>query len=746
MATVEVIPFSPGRRPTDEARHPGMGSSDAVAFLEGDCYLLLAVRDAAGCTLEVDARRLAARPRPGSSTPTASCTTPTWTEDRTYVLTLRDLPGEYSFATLFSQRLDVGVRLVRDGAPVAETRTPLEVYDVAQMGSLYERIVTQLVVPDTERQVPGLSHAYHPWFPVLLIGAHKAELYTRALVGDIVHKRNNLADPGWLVRVGLYLEFLTALGIIEGVDPSVLTPRSARRSRPARRSSRSGAASTPGAWAKVWELREIAVRGRPRTGPVAVQNLLAKRRATLQFLHVHHEDLQQAIALAGPNPQSAQETWHRVFRDAERAVLRQTPDAFPELADLPVEVRKFVLWHRRGKLGAARPGAAAEAARRPGRPVRRGLQPVPGLDEPGRRVGAPQALMDYTGEEAIPRGVSLFEAHLYQPSRVALLQRRDGYDADRIEVGAELPEGHEPPLRVLADLLAGHVAVHDPARGRDRAARRPARPLTFGPMERIIVQGQEGDSLFAVVEGDGRGLPAPRGRHRRRPRPRTNGTVLGEMSLLTGAPRSATVRAVDGALVYEVGRRQLDPILAARPELVDALQEAMATRLRTQGEALERYDAARPVPAVAGEELQGVGPGGVRAEGLDVLARRRRELLGLRERDAVLRRQDHGGGERGEREVGGGEAVAAEVAAPVGEALRDRVEDLVHAAPVVVGVLDRELAPGPAGGEAEAARERLGLPGRDALVVERQHHVRVAEHVRVDQAPAVGAERGVEVA
>ena len=39
------------------------------------------------------------------------------------------------------------------------------------------------------------------------------------------------------------------------------------------------------------------------------------------------------------------------------------------------------------------------------------------------------------------------------------------------------------------------------------------------------------------------------------------------------------------------GRRQLEPILAARPELVDALEEAMATRLRTQGEALERYDA-----------------------------------------------------------------------------------------------------------------------------------------------------------
>ena len=105
------------------------------------------------------------------------------------------------------------------------------------------------------------------------------------------------------------------------------------------------------------------------------------------------------------------------------------------------------------------------------------------------------------------------------------------------------------------------------------------------------MQGQEGDSLFAVVEGtvevflrreDGTDVDLGR---------RSNGTVLGEMSLLTGAPRSATVRAVDGALVYEVGRRQLEPILAARPELVDALEEAMATRLRTQDEALERYDA-----------------------------------------------------------------------------------------------------------------------------------------------------------
>src|SRR4051794_10063862 len=47
MASVEIIPFSAGRRPTDEARHPWMGSSDQVAFVGAGpgnrCYLLLKV-------------------------------------------------------------------------------------------------------------------------------------------------------------------------------------------------------------------------------------------------------------------------------------------------------------------------------------------------------------------------------------------------------------------------------------------------------------------------------------------------------------------------------------------------------------------------------------------------------------------------------------------------------------------------------------------------------------------------------
>jgi CRP-like cAMP-binding protein len=601
MASVDIIAFRPGRRPTDEARHPWQGSSDQVAFRLGGepdnrCYVLFAVGGASGGGYALDVTLSGpAGPLPGWDRREVAPAAFVGGEpvprpfalgaDRPYVLSIApdtDLDVEVPFTGL---ALDVRIRLTRDREAVAVAHGRLEVYDVRHFGTLYERIVERVVKPDTERQRPGLSHAYHPWFPVLLIGSHKAELYTRALIGDVVHKRHNLSDPGWLVRVGLYLELLTGLGIFEAVrdDAGELLTAAERAALPDLRDR-----LNIDGWRRVWALRGI--------GPSATA-LLHKRRATLEFLHVHHEDLQHAIELAGPNPYHAQETWHRVFRDAERAVLRQTPAAFPELERLPPEVRRFVLWHRRGHLLLSR------ALRVPG-PVPRLLGDQDGLFASAcnqyrasmNRVAdwaQARGLMDHAGEEAVPRQVSLLEAHMNQPSRVALLQRRDGYDSERLEVGAELPPDYEPPLADLRELLAGTALFSLLLPDELEQLARTARPLTFGPLERIIVQGQDGDSLFVVVEGAVEVMLRRNDGTEVNLGTRPRGTVLGEMSLLTGAPRSATVRAVDGALVYEIGRRQYDPILAARPELVDALEQAMEARLSAQGELLGRYDAER---------------------------------------------------------------------------------------------------------------------------------------------------------
>ena len=221
----------------------------------------------------------------------------------------------------------------------------LDVCDLRRFGSLYDRIVERIVKPDSERQaraagVENPGHAYHPWFPVLHIGSDKAALYTRALVDDIVHKKHHLTDPRWLMRVGLFLELLTCVGIFEAVRDDLgdlLTPQEREAFERSPLFAEIRARVNRNGWREVWALRGMAFPGRgiPRTGPVSALNLLNKKRATLKFLRVHHEDLQHAIELAGANDYNAQETWHRVFRDAERAVLRMTPAAFPELSFSP---------------------------------------------------------------------------------------------------------------------------------------------------------------------------------------------------------------------------------------------------------------------------------------------------------------------------------------------------------------------------------------------------------------------------
>jgi CRP-like cAMP-binding protein len=56
------------------------------------------------------------------------------------------------------------------------------------------------------------------------------------------------------------------------------------------------------------------------------------------------------------------------------------------------------------------------------------------------------------------------------------------------------------------------------------------------------------------------------------------GAVFGEMSLLTGQPRSATILALTEAVVFELHRDHVEPVLRARPEVLDGLTAIMAQR------------------------------------------------------------------------------------------------------------------------------------------------------------------------
>ena len=58
------------------------------------------------------------------------------------------------------------------------------------------------------------------------------------------------------------------------------------------------------------------------------------------------------------------------------------------------------------------------------------------------------------------------------------------------------------------------------------------------------------------------------------------GAVVGELSLIDGEPRSATVRARTDLEVLEIDRRDLDKLLRKMPSVRRKLLESLATRLR----------------------------------------------------------------------------------------------------------------------------------------------------------------------
>ena len=78
------------------------------------------------------------------------------------------------------------------------------------------------------------------------------------------------------------------------------------------------------------------------------------------------------------------------------------------------------------------------------------------------------------------------------------------------------------------------------------------------------------------------------------------GGFFGEMSLLTGDPRTATVTAVTDCELIEIGAEAFRRVVLADAAIVDRVTAAVATR-RAE---IDRHRAARPVGGAAAEPPQ----------------------------------------------------------------------------------------------------------------------------------------------
>ncbi|HYG22448.1 MAG TPA: mechanosensitive ion channel family protein [Verrucomicrobiae bacterium] len=103
------------------------------------------------------------------------------------------------------------------------------------------------------------------------------------------------------------------------------------------------------------------------------------------------------------------------------------------------------------------------------------------------------------------------------------------------------------------------------------------RIVHFGQGEKLIEQGDEGQSMFILVEGQAN-VMVERNEFQTQVASLSSGDCFGEMSLLTGERRSATVVATKDCEVVEISKAVVAKSLKSNPELLHKLSELLAQR------------------------------------------------------------------------------------------------------------------------------------------------------------------------
>src|SRR5438270_4512547 len=156
------------------------------------------------------------------------------------------------------------------------------------------------------------------------------------------------------------------------------------------------------------------------------------------------------------------------------------------------------------------------------------------------------------------------------PIRTLQLERRPS---------APVPEGHEEARAILR----GELLFQCLSDGQIDNLVKQSHLNHFGRGERVIEEGAEGDSMFILLRGaaevsvskNGSTIPVATLR---------SGDCFGEMSLLTGEKRSATVRAENDCYVMEISKDVMGEVIRESPDCLKQLSELLAKRkMETEG-------------------------------------------------------------------------------------------------------------------------------------------------------------------
>jgi CRP-like cAMP-binding protein len=100
--------------------------------------------------------------------------------------------------------------------------------------------------------------------------------------------------------------------------------------------------------------------------------------------------------------------------------------------------------------------------------------------------------------------------------------------------------------------------------------------VRFRERERIVEAGQPGGTFYVIIEGEARVHRGTRTLGRLAP-----GEFFGEISLLDGGPRTASVVAETPVVAIRIFKRSFDKVVSQDPGVASGILQVVAARLRT---------------------------------------------------------------------------------------------------------------------------------------------------------------------
>lgn len=163
------------------------------------------------------------------------------------------------------------------------------------------------------------------------------------------------------------------------------------------------------------------------------------------------------------------------------------------------------------------------------------------------------------------------QAHLHHAGIPIAYRKHDVFRAD-------MPHRQLDPRRHLMGLLVRNSLFSSLENAKVAAIAEAAHEVRLLKDMPVVNQSEPGRSLFVIIEGLVRVSCRSRDGGEHELNRLGPGDMFGEFSLLTGAPRSATVVAVTDLLAFEIDKAVIEPLLQNEPEIAEQLSHILEQR------------------------------------------------------------------------------------------------------------------------------------------------------------------------